>query len=153
MKNEYLELIYESDRSAHKLETLIEEIENEHGELFQEKSFKKMQVSNAAKELLRSQKARDTFFSIFAKESVDYLVTVLEKRIKDPVKKKKGAYLLYLIFRFLGKDGGFFRLSIGTQAKELLKHKDEDIRSGAELAKSHIERQMDDMGSSKDDEL
>lgn len=99
-------------------------------------------IEKAAKELLDKKNIKDEFFSIFANTSLDLLVQVLESRLKDSRDKYKASYMLYIMFKFYGKNGGFFRFSTGTQAKELLKNRDEDIKRGAEKAKADLEAKI-----------
>lgn len=122
-------------------------IENRLNDIFDvgkiEEFSTKSSVKLAKEQLVVNQilaKRSNLFSEIFAEPSLDLLLKILEKRLKDSKQKRKGAYLLYLLFKKYGKQGGFWRLTTGKEAKELLNHKDKDIRDGAKIAQDELDK-------------
>lgn len=101
-------------------------------------------TKEAAIEILRNRQLRDFFFTIFARPSAEYLGKVLKDKIKDTEKLEKGGYILYLLMKATGKEGGFFRMNTQVQAKQLLRSNNQYIRKGAELAYKHLRQQLGD---------
>ena len=111
-------------------------------ELFgsKDKAKKELSLERAAGKLIKQPKGKDAYEKGLVNSLIDSGVlwsSNIVKKVKNENKRKFG-FALYLLLLTKERHGGM--MSFG--ASSLLKHKDKDIRRGAELAKEDLDKHI-----------